>query len=197
MIHVVEGKSRAARRLLSMAPEVYNELLERCEAVGCPAEGWVFPAGSASGHLEKSSAKIQQAESLRKPEAAHNVSDKWANGGRRGPWQEAVSGETGLKSSFIIQHSDEIEAGLKPFQPCCIRHSAMTRLAEAGCDAFALARIAANSSITITQRYCHPQADAIERAFSKLGGHKIGRSENLLPTRGAGQSSATETIEKA
>jgi len=37
-----------------------------------------------------------------------------------------------------------------------------------GCDAFTLARIAGHSSITITQRYCHPQADAIERAFAKL-----------------------------
>ena len=57
---------------------------------------------------------------------------------------------------------------LKPFEPYCLRHTALTRLAEAGCDAFTLARIAGHSSITITQRYCHPQADAIERAFSRL-----------------------------
>ena len=31
-----------------------------------------------------------------------------------------------------------------------------------------LARIAGHSSITITQRYVHPQADAIERAFAPL-----------------------------
>lgn len=37
------------------------------------------------------------------------------------------------------------------------------------CDAFTLARIAGHSSITITQRYCHPQADAVEGAFSKFG----------------------------
>jgi hypothetical protein len=49
----------------------------------------------------------------------------------------------------------------------CLRHTALTRLAEAGVDAFTLARIAGYSSITITQRYCHPQADAIERAFAK------------------------------
>ncbi|MGB9084488.1 MAG: tyrosine-type recombinase/integrase, partial [Terriglobales bacterium] len=42
---------------------------------------------------------------------------------------------------------------------------ALTQLAEAGCDVFTLARIAGHSSITITQRYVHPQADAIERAF--------------------------------
>jgi integrase len=57
---------------------------------------------------------------------------------------------------------------LKPFPPYCLRHTALTNLAAAGCDAFTLARIAGHSSITITQRYCHPQADAIERAFLKL-----------------------------
>src|SRR5262249_8529492 len=62
----------------------------------------------------------------------------------------------------------EIQNPVKPFPPYTIRHTALTRLAEAGCDAFTLARIAGHSSITVTQRYCHPQADAIERAFAKL-----------------------------
>ena len=44
----------------------------------------------------------------------------------------------------------------------------LTQLAQAGCDAFILARMAGHSSITITQRYIHPQADAIERAFAPL-----------------------------
>ena len=56
---------------------------------------------------------------------------------------------------------------LKAFQPYVPRHSALTQLAEAGCDVFTLARIAGHSSITITQRYVHPQADAIERAFQQ------------------------------
>jgi len=57
---------------------------------------------------------------------------------------------------------------LIPFQPYILRHTALTQLAQAGCDAFTLARIAGHSSITITQRYIHPQADAIERAFAPL-----------------------------
>ncbi|MGB8730246.1 MAG: site-specific integrase [Candidatus Sulfotelmatobacter sp.] len=57
--------------------------------------------------------------------------------------------------------------GLTAFQPYVLRHTALTRLAEAGCDVFTLARIAGHSSITITQRYVHPQADAIERAFQQ------------------------------
>jgi len=57
---------------------------------------------------------------------------------------------------------------LVSFQPYVLRHTALTQLAQAGCDAFTLARIAGHSSITITQRYIHPQADAIERAFAPL-----------------------------
>jgi len=37
---------------------------------------------------------------------------------------------------------------------------------------FVLARIAGHSSITVTQRYIHPQRDAINDVFTaKLGGH--------------------------
>ncbi|MFZ0703939.1 MAG: site-specific integrase, partial [Candidatus Acidiferrales bacterium] len=65
---------------------------------------------------------------------------------------------------------------VKPFEPYCLRHTALTRLGASGCDTFTLARIAGHSSITITQRYVHPQADAIERAFARLAGHKIGHT---------------------
>jgi integrase len=66
---------------------------------------------------------------------------------------------------------EAIHAQGKPFKPFCpytMRHTALTRLGEKGCDAFTLARIAGHSSIVITQRYVHPQADAIEQAFAKL-----------------------------
>jgi integrase len=72
------------------------------------------------------------------------------------------------------------ETPVKSFPPYTLRHTALTRLAEAGCDAFTLARIAGHSSITITQRYCHPQADAIERAFSKLTSSTV--AENVATT---------------
>jgi len=76
------------------------------------------------------------------------------------------------------------ETPVKPFPPYTLRHTALTRLAEAGCDAFTLARIAGHSSITITQRYCHPQADAIERAFAKVtySGANVGDSVRHVAT---------------
>jgi hypothetical protein len=46
---------------------------------------------------------------------------------------------------------------------CTLRHTALTQRAEAGWDVFTLARTAGYSSIAITQRYVHPQADAISK----------------------------------
>jgi integrase len=136
LIQIAKGKSKAARRILPMVPAVLNALKDRHEAQGCPPEGWVFPSGSASGHLEESTAKILHDRALKRIQKAHEM------------------------ESAIPE--------VKPFEPYCLRHTALTNLAAAGCDAFTLARIAGHSSITITQRYCHPQADAIERAFTKM-----------------------------
>jgi integrase len=136
LLQIVEGKSRAARRVLPMVPAVYNALKARRSAQGSPQNGWIFPAKSKSGHLERSTAKTYHGRAL-----------------------------------TIIENAAKEEGNqtpVKPFPPYTMRHTALTRLAEAGCDAFTLARIAGHSSITITQRYCHPQADAIERAFAKL-----------------------------
>jgi integrase len=72
---------------------------------------------------------------------------------------------------------------LVPFQPYVLRHTALTQLAQAGCDAFTLARIAGHSSITITQRYIHPQADAIERAFAPLATKSASASEQAKSTQ--------------
>lgn len=71
------------------------------------------------------------------------------------------------------------------FEPYVLRHTSLTRIAP-HCYAFTLARIAGHSSITITQRYCHPQADAVEAAFAKFG-HRTevvtegGHQEKALP----------------
>lgn len=86
---------------------------------------------------------------------------------------------------------------IKAFEPYCLRHTALTNLAAAGCDAFTLARIAGHSSITITMRYCHPQADAIERAFSQMGNRQDvvtdgGHTENNLP--GGNQIGAVSVV---
>jgi integrase len=136
LIQIVQGKTRAARRLLSMVPRVYETLKARHESQGCPSEGWVFPTGSASGHIEESSAKQWHEKAFEILEAARK------------------------------ENPDLPE--LKYFEPYCLRHTALTNLEAAGCDAYTLARIAGHTSIRMTERYVHPQAEAIERAFARV-----------------------------
>jgi integrase len=134
LIQITEGKTKAARRMLPMVPAVYSALKARHEATGKPEEGWLFPAKTAEGHMNKDTAKGQHKRAI----ADANVKAKKGAGKQ-----------------------------IKHFQPYVLRHTALTQLAEAGCDVFTLARIAGHSSITITQRYVHPQADAIDRAFQQ------------------------------
>lgn len=143
LVQITEGKTKAARRMLPLIPTVYQALKARHESQGRPESGWVFPSGSASGHLEESSAKQYYAKAL---------------------------------TLLAKAHKDDSKANpeVRPFEPYCLRHTALTRLAGSGCDAFTLARIAGHSSITIAQRYCHPQAEAIERAFAQVAaGRKV------------------------
>jgi len=135
LIQVTEGKTKAARRMLPMVPAVYAALKLRRETVGNPEEGWLFPALSREGHLNKDTAKDQHKRAIERANARAKAE--------------------GAKE-------------IKTFQPYVLRHTALTQLAEAGCDVFTLARIAGHSSITITQRYVHPQADAIGRAFQQI-----------------------------
>lgn len=157
LIQVAEGKSKAARRILPMIPEVYRMLKARHEAQGSPTDGWVFPSGAKWGHLEEGTAKTQHSAAIGKVNAAT------------------------LKENVKREKAGEkpLPLPLPAFEPYVMRHTALTRMAPF-CDAFTLARIAGHSSITITQRYCHPQADAVEAAFSRFGS-RDGASSRQIP----------------
>jgi integrase len=125
LIRVVDGKSKAARRILPMTPSVHALLKARHELQGSPSDGWVFPRSGRSEHLTGEGTKDQHTRALK-------------------------------------------ESGVKSFVPYVLRHTALTRLGKAtNGDVFALARIAGHSSITITQRYVHTQADTIEGIFAR------------------------------
>ena len=155
MFQILKGKTRARRRLLPMVPAVYEAFKARHEAQGRPFEGWVFPTGSRSGHMEESSAKQWHAKALAALQKAHEERPK---------------------------ENPEV----RPFEPYCLRHTALTNLAAAGCDAFNLARIAGHSRITTTERYIHPQAEAIEQAFARFAARQKmvtdGGHSPLVPT---------------
>jgi integrase len=153
LIRVVDGKSKAARRVLPMTPTVYALLKARYEAQGSPADGWVFPSGSKEGHLTGDGAKEQHTKALK-------------------------------------------DSGVAPFVPYVLRHTALTRLGKAtNGDVFALARIAGHSSITITQRYVHPQADTIDGIFTRAVEAKQEKGRLGVGTK-SGTTKKTATYEK-
>jgi integrase len=147
-IQITKGKSKAARRTLPIVPAVHKILASRHRGQAYPLEGWVFTSQSKSGHLEQGSAKNQH---LRAVKAVNKTSAEAA------------------KRAGVA----EPEVKLKPFAPYCIRHTALTNLASQ-CDTFSLKTIAGHSTITITQRYVHPQAEAISEAFKKLAERQNG-----------------------
>ena len=89
---------------------------------------------------------------------------------------------------------------MKPFVPYTLRHTALTNLGEkAGGDVFVLARIAGHSSSTVTQRYIHPQADAINRVFAaSLVGTNLGTTGDFAEQKqqSANAPSANELMRK-
>jgi len=56
----------------------------------------------------------------------------------------------------------------KDFVLHSLRHTMLTRLGEAGADAFTIMKIAGHSSVTVSQRYVHPTPEGMERAFERL-----------------------------
>lgn len=82
------------------------------------------------------------------------------------------------------QHKKALtDSGVAPFVPYSLRHTSLTRFGEAaGGNVFMVAQIAGHSSLTTTQRYVHPQADAIDRVFAasqSLLGTKVGTAQKL------------------
>ena len=75
-----------------------------------------------------------------------------------------------LGTSLDHQH-DVVRTALKlpaDFVIHSLRHTMLTRLGEAGADAFTIMRIAGHSSVTTSQRYVHPTPEGMERAFERL-----------------------------
>jgi integrase len=96
-------------------------------------------------------------------ETAGRPSDGWIFPRRRTPARH-INGD-GVKD----QHKRALaKSGIEPFEfvPYSLRHTGLTKLGEAaGGNVFVLACIAGHSSIATTQRYVHPQAEAINDVF--------------------------------
>lgn len=85
-------------------------------------------------------------------------------------------------SGLRKQHAKALKlSNVRPFVLYSLRHTFLTRLGESGCDAWTLARIAGHALIAMSTRYVHPSEDAVLAAVERLGGHRIGHSQNEAP----------------
>lgn len=122
-VRIRRGKSKNARRTLSLTPRVAEMLKARKAA---SESEWVFPGDSPDAPILVTSLDHQHEDA-----------------------REILN----LSAEFVI-HS--------------LRHTMLTRLGEAGADAFTIMKIAGHSSVTVSQRYVHPSPDSLERAFERL-----------------------------
>jgi integrase len=145
-VHVPIGKTKYARRNVSMTARV-KALLEMChDTQGKPSEGWVFPAPTASGRVESLKSQHKKALKLSKVRA------------------------------FVLYS---------------LRHTMLTRLGEAGADAFSIQKIAGHSSIVISQRYVHPTPEKIETAFTLLESYNAVKETQLKEEQERERSTTT------
>jgi integrase len=69
LLQIVEGKSKAARRVLPMTPRVHELLLACHHEAGKPEDGWIFPKPQNNNeHINDSFTKEQHAKALRASE---------------------------------------------------------------------------------------------------------------------------------
>ena len=98
----------------------------------------------------------------RRWEAAKTPSEGWV-------WSAATASGHIEPSTVKKQHQRALRlSGVRPFVLYALRHTFLTRLGGAGCDAWTLARIAGHSSIAMSARYVHPSQDAVMNIFSRL-----------------------------
>ena len=72
----------------------------------------------------------------------------------------------------------------------------LTRLGEAGADAFTIMRIAGQSSVTVSQQYAHPSPESLEMAFERLDVLNRSRcGESLRTFHHSGKSAWVKGIE--
>ena len=98
----------------------------------------------------------------RRWEVAKTPSEGWV-------WATATASGHIEPSTVKKQHQRALRlSGVRPFVLYALRHTFLTRLGGAGCDAWTLARIAGHSSISMSARYVHPSEDAVINVFSRL-----------------------------
>jgi integrase len=113
-LRVQHGKTAAARRELPLTPRVRAVLEVRWEVAGRPAEGWIWPGPTKSGHIDHSTLKKQHRRALRlsgvRPFVLYSLRHSFAT--RIAPYVEAwtlckIMGWSSLSVAMTYIHPSE------------------------------------------------------------------------------------------
>jgi integrase len=124
--------------------------------------GYIAIRGGKSRNAKRNLSLTGQAAEMLKARKASTES----------PW--VFPGDSSKNAILVtsIDHQHEIVRDTlklpKEFVVHSLRHTMLTRLGEAGAEAFTIMKIAGHSSVTVSQRYVHPTPEGMERAFERL-----------------------------
>ena len=141
---VTHGKTAAARRVLPMTPRVRQVLEAHWKASGCPVEGWVWSAPTASAHFEKSTLKKQHRKALRlsrvRPFVLYSLRHTFLTRlGESGcdAWTLArIAGHssTAMSARYVHPSEDAVLAAVERLSGHNFGHSAQLALADSSAD---------------------------------------------------------------
>jgi len=101
---------------------------------------------------------------------------------RQGYVFPSTNGDGHLSYETINSQHDRTVARLNlsvPLRLYDLRHTFLTRLGEAGADAFTIQKMAGHSSIVVSQRYVHPTPERVEEAISRLEEYNRKKAQEL------------------
>jgi integrase len=141
---VTHGKTAAARRVLPMTPRVRQVLEAHWKASGCPVEGWVWCAPTASAHFERSTLKKQHRKALKlsrvRPFVLYSLRHTFLTRlGESGcdAWTLArIAGHssTAMSARYVHPSEDAVLAAVERLSGHKFGHSAQLALAEPSAD---------------------------------------------------------------
>jgi len=90
-------------------------------------------------------------------------------------WPAETKSDHMEPSGVKKQHRNAIKVGkVRPFVLYSLRHTFLTRLGMSGIDVWTFARIAGHSNIRMSERYVHPNDDAVLAAMESTGRQVFG-----------------------
>jgi integrase len=107
-----------------------------------------------------------------------------AQGGPKEGWVFPRATKSGHVESLLDEHNEAVrKSGVPRFVLYSLRHTALTRLAESGCDAFTLMKLAGHASVATSQKYVHPGDEHAQLAFRKFESHNAEQMKKVEDER--------------